>query len=121
MQGGQRLSDGRVSQSREPAGLGGRKRLDILADGLDKQQFRQTRQDVLATRARSGPPPPSSYMIGSGVGGRANADISGAARIPGALDKTCASPWGNTMRSPSCRSIGSSPTTCPQHVPRASR
>ena len=51
--------------------------------------------------------------------GRANADMSGAARIPGALESTCASPCGNTIKSPSCRRIGSFPTACPQHVPRA--
>ena len=39
--------------------------------------------------------------------------------MPGALDSTWASPCGNTMRSPSSRWIGGSPTTCPQHEPRA--
>src|SRR3954447_17655276 len=45
--------------------------------------------------------------------------MSGAARIPGALESTCASPCGNTIRSPSARRIGSFPTACPQQPPRA--
>ena len=62
------------------------------------------------TRARSGPPPPNSRndrqrrgRAGEQPTGRAVRPHSGRAR------RTCASPWGNTMRSPSRRRTGSRP------------
>ena len=53
VQRGQRLSDHRIAQSRQPAGLGGRERLEVAADRLDEHQLRETRQDVLAARTRA--------------------------------------------------------------------
>src|SRR5512143_2010963 len=41
----------------------------------------------------------------------------GGARIPGALERTCGSPWGNTTTSPSSRRTGSSPMIPPKHAP----
>ena len=90
-----------------------------VSSGLNGRSSHPRKQQT--TRARSGPPPPRSYTSGNGVVGRTNSDISRPARIPGALDSTCASPCGNTIRSPSLRRIGGSPTTCPQHAPRAIR
>ena len=39
--------------------------------------------------------------------------------MPGVLERTCASPCGKTIMSPSRSRIGGCPTACPQHVPRA--
>jgi hypothetical protein len=49
VQRSQRLADDRIAHSREPAGLGRRKALEVLADRLDEHQLRQASHHVLAT------------------------------------------------------------------------
>ncbi|MCG3144573.1 MAG: hypothetical protein HONDAALG_02009 [Gammaproteobacteria bacterium] len=105
-----------LSQSSPGCSLTCSTRGRVASSGL-KGRASQLRKPQI-TREPSGPPPPWRILIGSGgCGGFGTAFASTGARIPGALDMTCASPCGKTITSPALSCTCGSPTSPPQHEP----